>query len=52
MLLKIKEYHIDEDIYEDGRIDPRGLGAISRLAGHDYAEIGATLLGQTKQQQS
>ena len=40
MLLKIKEYHIDEDIYEDGRIDPRGLGAISRLAGHDYAEIG------------
>lgn len=40
MLLKIKEYHIDEDIYEDGRIDPRGLGSISRLAGHDYAEIG------------
>lgn len=40
MLLKIKQYHIDEEIYEEGRIDPRGLGAISRLAGHDYAEIG------------
>lgn len=40
LLLKIKEYHIDEDIYEDGRIDPDGLGAISRLAGHDYAEVG------------
>lgn len=40
LLLKIKEYHINEAIYEDGRIDPEGLGAISRLAGHDYAEIG------------
>lgn len=40
LLLKIKEYHIDESIYEEGRIDPDGLGAISRLAGHDYAEIG------------
>lgn len=40
LLLKIKEYHIDESIYEEGRIDPEGLGAISRLAGHDYAEIG------------
>lgn len=40
MLLKIKQYHIQEDIYHEGRIDPEGLGAISRLAGHDYAEIG------------
>ncbi len=40
ILLKIKQYHIDETIYENGRIDPRGLGAISRLAGHDYADIG------------
>lgn len=40
ILLKIKEYHIAEDIYEEGRIDPDGLGAISRLAGHDYAEVG------------
>lgn len=40
LLLKIVEYHIDEDIYEEGRIDPDGLGAVSRLAGHDYAEVG------------
>lgn len=40
MLLKIKHYHIEESIYHEGRIDPEGLGAVSRLAGHDYAEIG------------
>ena len=40
MLLKIKQYHIDDEIYHEGRIDPDGLGAVSRLAGHDYAEIG------------
>lgn len=40
LLLKIKEYHIDEAIYEEGRIDPDGLAAVSRLAGHDYAEVG------------
>lgn len=40
LLLKIKEYHIAEKIYEEGRIDPEALGAVSRLAGHDYAEIG------------
>lgn len=40
MLLKIKHYHIDDALYHEGRIDPDGLGAVSRLAGHDYAEIG------------
>ncbi len=40
ILLKIKEYHIAEAIYDEGRIDPDALGAISRLAGHDYAEVG------------
>lgn len=40
VLLRIKEYHIEETLYHEGRIDPDGLGAISRLAGHDYAEIG------------
>lgn len=39
-LLKIKRYHIHEDLYQQGRIDPIGLAAMSRLAGHDYAEIG------------
>ncbi|WP_408010234.1 flavin reductase family protein [Pseudalkalibacillus sp. A8] len=37
---KVIQFHIDDDIYENGRIDPRGLGAISRLAGHYYAKIG------------
>lgn len=40
MLLKIKQYHIVDHLYHEGRIDPEGLAAVSRLAGHDYAEIG------------
>lgn len=37
---EIVRFHIDESIYENGRIDPRSLNAISRLAGADYAKIG------------
>ena len=37
---KIVQYHIEESIYENGRIDPKGLGAVSRLAGENYAKIG------------
>ena len=37
---KVIQFHIERDIYENGRINPRGLAAVSRLAGHDYAEIG------------
>ncbi|MFL0583117.1 flavin reductase family protein [Solibacillus silvestris] len=37
---KVVYYHIEESLYEYGRIDPKGLGAISRLAGNDYAKIG------------
>lgn len=37
---KIVYYHIEESIYEDGKIDPVALEAISRLAGNDYAKIG------------
>lgn len=33
-------YHIDNNLYENGRIDPRGLAPVSRLAGNDYAKIG------------
>lgn len=39
-LFKIQRYHIASDIYQNGRIDPRGLDAMSRLAGHDYGDIG------------
>ena len=37
---KVVQFHIDNEIYENGRIDPRRLAAVSRLAGHDYAKIG------------
>ncbi|ARK29859.1 flavin reductase family protein [Halalkalibacter krulwichiae] len=37
---KVVRFHIDENIYENGRIDANGLGAVSRLAGNDYAKIG------------
>lgn len=37
---KILYYHIEDTIYEGGKIDPEKLAAISRLAGNDYAKIG------------
>lgn len=37
---KVVQFHIESDIYENGRIDPRGLSAVSRLAGTNYAKIG------------
>ncbi|PMC37855.1 hypothetical protein CJ195_09605 [Bacillus sp. UMB0899] len=37
---KVVQFHIDNSIYEKGRIDPKGLGAVSRLAGVNYAKIG------------
>ncbi len=40
LFLKVKHYHIDESIYQNGYIDPEKLSAVSRLAGSDYAEIG------------
>ena len=37
---EVVRFHVDEAIYDDGRIDPRGLNAVSRLAGSNYAAIG------------
>ncbi|WP_433746391.1 flavin reductase family protein [Falsibacillus pallidus] len=37
---KVVQFHIEEDIYDNGRINPKGLAAVSRLAGNDYAKIG------------
>ncbi|WP_066305686.1 flavin reductase family protein [Bacillus sp. FJAT-29814] len=37
---KVIQFHIEKDMYEKGRIDPRGLAAVSRLAGNYYAKIG------------
>lgn len=40
LLLKIEKYHILDEIYHEGRIDPDGLKPMGRLAGHDYAALG------------
>jgi len=37
---KIVRFHIDESIYENGKINLENLGAVSRLAGDNYAKIG------------
>ncbi|MEH7118052.1 flavin reductase family protein [Neobacillus vireti] len=37
---KVVQFHIESEIYANGRIDPRGLAAVSRLAGDNYAKIG------------
>jgi flavin reductase (DIM6/NTAB) family NADH-FMN oxidoreductase RutF len=37
---KVVQFHIKDEIYENGRVNPKGLGAVSRLAGNDYAKIG------------
>lgn len=33
-------FHIDEEIYEDGQINPKALNAVGRLDGSNYATIG------------
>jgi flavin reductase (DIM6/NTAB) family NADH-FMN oxidoreductase RutF len=37
---KVVQFHIENSIYENGRIDPKVLAAVSRLAGTNYAKIG------------
>lgn len=37
---KVEQFHIAEEIYEAGKINEEKLRAVSRLAGHDYAQIG------------
>lgn len=37
---RVVRFHIDEALYESGRIDPHGLRPISRLAGNSYARLG------------
>ena len=37
---KVVQFHIDDKIYEQGRIDANGLAAVSRLAGNIYAKVG------------
>lgn len=37
---RIVRIHVDEAIYENGRIDPEELKPVSRLAGTNYAKLG------------
>lgn len=37
---RVVQFHIENDLYENGRVDPKGLAAVSRLAGASYAKIG------------
>ncbi|MFZ0579369.1 MAG: flavin reductase family protein [Psychrobacillus psychrotolerans] len=37
---EVVQFHIDEGIYEDGKVDAKSLNAVSRLAGTNYATIG------------
>lgn len=40
LIAKIVQFHVDNDIYENGRINYEKLAAVSRLAGSNYAKIG------------
>lgn len=37
---RVVRFHIDESIYENGRINPEVLKPVSRLAGTNYAKLG------------
>jgi flavin reductase (DIM6/NTAB) family NADH-FMN oxidoreductase RutF len=37
---RVVRFHFDEDVYEDGHINPNKLNPMSRLAGNDYAKLG------------
>lgn len=39
---KVVKFHINEKIYEAGRINHEELAAVSRLAGSNYAKVGET----------
>ncbi|OES43492.1 flavin reductase family protein [Domibacillus iocasae] len=37
---RVVQYHIREELYENGRIDAKRLAPVSRLAGNFYAKLG------------
>ncbi|WEG12982.1 flavin reductase family protein [Pullulanibacillus sp. KACC 23026] len=38
---RVVYYHIEESLYDNGRIDPFGLKPVARLAGNDYSKLGS-----------
>lgn len=39
---EVVHVHVEDELYQHGRIDIRGLSPVSRLAGHTYGTIGET----------
>ncbi|MFD0590411.1 flavin reductase family protein [Paenibacillus sp. GCM10027627] len=37
---RVVRFHLDEALYDRGKINPELLSPVSRLAGHDYAKLG------------
>ncbi|WP_241657741.1 flavin reductase family protein [Anaerobacillus alkaliphilus] len=37
---RVVQFYFSDEIYQDGKINPHSLRAVSRLAGNDYAKIG------------
>lgn len=37
---RVVYYHVADEIEQSGRIDPRGLNPVARLAGNDYSTLG------------
>jgi flavin reductase (DIM6/NTAB) family NADH-FMN oxidoreductase RutF len=39
---RVVRFHVEDALYDNGRIDTEGLAPVSRLAGNDYARLGET----------
>ncbi|HIS29020.1 MAG TPA: flavin reductase family protein, partial [Candidatus Avamphibacillus intestinigallinarum] len=37
---RIVQFHIADEVYDQGKIKPDALKPVSRLAGNDYAKLG------------
>ncbi|MFC5470105.1 flavin reductase family protein [Cohnella suwonensis] len=37
---RVVRFHVEEKLYDDGRIDPQGLKPVARLAGNSYSKLG------------
>ena len=40
LIARIVRFHIDRELYNQGRIDARRLAPVSRMAGNSYATLG------------
>ncbi|MCT4787342.1 flavin reductase family protein, partial [Exiguobacterium aestuarii] len=40
LIARVVRFHIDRELYEQGRIDARRLAPVSRIAGNSYATLG------------